>query len=265
VLDGQVDPAISSAEVAAGQAAGFQRAFRAFLADCLGRSSCPLSGSVDAAQAQVSGLLDDIDAEPLEGEPDRPVTQGLAVIGIAAALYDEGTWPVLRRALSEALQGQGPTLLALADFYSDRGPDGEFETNGIEALYAVNCLDRPDVEGLDAYRDAAEAIAPASPVFGPFIAWGNLPCASWPYPPQGEPQPVAARGAAPILVVGTTRDPATPYVWARSTAAALSSGRLLTFVGDGHTAYRRGNACIDNAVDRYLLEGQVPDKGTRCR
>jgi hypothetical protein len=83
-------------------------------------------------------------------------------------------------------------------------------------------------------------------------------------PPQGEPHAIAAPGAKPILVVGTTRDPATPYAWARSFARQLESGRLLTFVGDGHTAYRRGSSCVDEAVDAYLLEGRLPGAGTRC-
>lgn len=265
VLDGQLDPASSSAEVAAGQAAGFQRAFRAFLADCVDRSSCPMAGSVDEAESQVGRLLDDIDARPLRGEPGRPVTQALTVLGVAAALYDEGSWELLRRAFAEATRGQGATFLALADFYSDRGPDGRYTTNSIEALYAVNCLDRPEETDLAAFRAAAVEMTRTSPVFGAFLAWGSLPCATWPFPPQGSPHPIAATGARPILVVGTTRDPATPYEWARSVTRELDAGRLLTFVGDGHTAYRRGSSCIDRAVDGYLLDGRLPAGGTRCR
>lgn len=265
ILDGVLDPALGGEEIAYGQAVGFQRAFRAFLRDCVRRSSCPLTGSVDSAQAQVGRLLDAIDARPLRGEPGRPVTQSLAVLGFAAAMYDERSWPVLRPGIAEALRGKGATLLALADYYSDRGPDGRYTTNAIEALYAVNCLDRPEGTELDTYRAAAARVESASPVFGAFIAWGGLPCASWPVPAQGSPHRVTAEGGQPILVVGTTRDPATPYEWARSTARALDSGRLLTLVGDGHTAYRKGSRCIDRAVDRYLMDGKLPARGTRCR
>jgi pimeloyl-ACP methyl ester carboxylesterase len=265
VLDGMLDPAVTGPELAAGQVDGFQLAFQAFLADCVRRSSCPLSGSVAEAEAQVGRLLDEIDTQPLRGERGRPVTQALAVLGIAQALYDEGSWSLLRRALGEARRGNGYTLLALADFYADRGPRGRYTTNATEAMYAVNCLDRPESTDLADYRAAAERAARVSPVFGAFIAWGSLPCSTWPVPPQNEPHPVAAEGAQPILVVGTTRDPATPYEWATSFARQLESGRLLTFVGDGHTAYRRGSSCIDDAVDRYLLEGRLPAQGTRCR
>jgi pimeloyl-ACP methyl ester carboxylesterase len=264
VLDGMLDPAVTGQELVAGQAAGFQLAFRAFLADCVRRSSCPLSGGVAAAEQQVGRLLDQVDARPLRGDGGRRVTQALAVLGIAAALYDEASWSLLRQALGEALRGNGYTLLALADFYSDRGPTGRYTTNAVEALYAVNCLDRPEATELEAYRAHAAEVSESSPVFGEFIAWGSLPCATWPVPPQGTPHPIAADGARPILVVGTTRDPATPYSWARSFARQLESGRLLTFVGDGHTAYRRGNACIDEAVDAYLLDGRLPERGQRC-
>lgn len=264
VLDGVLDPAISGEQLAYGQAVGFQRAFRAFLADCVGGPSCPFSGGVDSAQAQAGRLLDAIDSSPLQGEPGRPVTQALAVLGFAAAMYDEGRWPVLRRAVAEAQRGNGATLLALSDYYSDR-VDGAYTSNAIEALYAVNCLDRPEPPDLDAYRAAAARAEAVSPVFGAYIAWGGLPCATWPVPAQGTPHAVRAEGARPILVVGTTRDPATPYAWARSTARALESGRLLTYVGDGHTAYRKGSGCVDRAVDRYLLEGRLPARGTRCR
>lgn len=265
VLDGQLDPAASSEEIAAGQAIGFQRAFRAYLADCLRRSSCPLRGPADRAQKQVAALLDRADAQPLRGEPGRPVTQALAVTGIAAALYDEGSWTLLNRALAQALRGDGSTLLALADYYNDRGPDGRYRTNAIEALYAVSCLDRPETKDLAAFRAAAAEVAPKSPVFGAYVAWGSVACASWPVPAQGEPHVVRAAGSRPILVVGTTRDPATPYAWSVAVARSLEAGRLLTYVGDGHTAYNRGSGCIDEAVDRYLLSGRLPPEGTRCR
>lgn len=265
VLDGPLDPASTSLEVSKGQAGGFQRAFRAFLADCVKRSSCPFSGSVDEAESQAGSLLEKVDAQPLRGETGRPVTQALAVIGVAAALYDEGSWGLLRRAFSEAQDGDGATFLALADYYSDRGPNGRFTTNSVEALYAVNCLDRPEESDLAAFRAAAVDMAQVSPVFGAFLAWGALPCATWPYAPQGTPRPIAAKGAAPILVVGTTRDPATPYEWAVAAAGQLAAGRLLTFEGDGHTAYRRGSSCIDREVDRYLLAGKLPAEGARCR
>jgi pimeloyl-ACP methyl ester carboxylesterase len=265
VLDGMIDPLVTGEQLAAGQAEGFHRAFRSFLADCVARASCPFDGTADEAQVEVAALLERTDSQPLRGTRGRPVTQALAVIGIAAALYDEGSWRLLHDALGEALAGEGRTLLSLADYYSDRGPDGRYTTNALEAMYAVNCLDRPEHDDLADYRAAAERIEASSPVFGAFIAWGGLGCRSWPIPPANEPHAVSAAGAKPIVVVGTTRDPATPYSWAVSAEKRLERGRLLTYVGDGHTAYRRGSRCIDAAVDAYLLRATLPAEGKRCR
>jgi hypothetical protein len=104
----------------------------------------------------------------------------------------------------------------------------------------------------------------ASPVFGRAFAWSLTSCRGF-APRSDQPRPVIhARGAAPIVVVGTTRDPATPYRWAVALAHQLASGVLLTRNGDGHTGYHAGNACIDDAVESYLVSGVVPQRGTRC-
>lgn len=266
VLDGALDPASSGTEIAREQALGFEVALRAFVEDCLRRSDCPLHGGRDAALASVGRLLTAIDQHPLRGDPGRPVTEALAVLGVVAALYDEGSgWPLLRTALAEAEQGNGQTLLLLADFYTDRNPGGHYTTNSNDAIYAINCLDRPEEKDPAKLRATAEQFSRVAPRFGAYLAWSSLPCGLWPYPPEGTPQPTRAPGSAPILVVGTTRDPATPYRWAQALARELQSGRLLTFEGDGHTAYRRGSRCIDRAVDRYLVDGTLPPEGLRCR
>ena len=75
---------------------------------------------------------------------------------------------------------------------------------------------------------------------------------------------IHARGAAPIVVIGTTRDPATPYRWAVALARQLDSGVLISRDGDGHTGYHRGNLCVDSAVESYLVSGTVPKDGLSC-
>ncbi|WP_316316504.1 alpha/beta hydrolase, partial [Clavibacter michiganensis] len=89
-------------------------------------------------------------------------------------------------------------------------------------------------------------------------------CGNWPYPARDTPAPVSAEGAAPIVVVGTTGDPATPYTWAEALAGQLSSGVLLTYEGEGHIAYDERDPCIVSAVDGYLLGGDPPAVGTTC-
>ncbi|WP_369056121.1 alpha/beta hydrolase [Kineococcus terrestris] len=265
VLDGAIDPSLSSEDVDLGQAQGFETALRAYVEDCLSDSGCPLRGSVDDGVAQVRALLDSLDAAPLGTGTDRELTQGLGYYGLAQPLYLQSQWPDLSDALTAAFRGDGAPLLAFADAYSRRGEDGEYTDNLITAIYAVNCLDRGEVAGVADVAAAAEDLAGRAPTFGPFLAWASLPCAEWPFPAASAPAPVTAEGADPIVVVGTTRDPATPYVWAQGLAEQLSSGVLLTFDGDGHTAYRMGvSACVDEAVDAYLVGGQVPEDGTRC-
>ncbi|MGH8869203.1 MAG: alpha/beta hydrolase [Actinomycetes bacterium] len=265
VLDGAIDPSLPSDEVTSAQAEGFDRALRAFVTDCLARDRCPLSGSVDDATAQVSALLDRIDTTPLSGA-DRQVTQSMAVIGMAAALYDEANgWPALRTAIERAKDGDGSVLLLLADFYTDRAQDGSYRNNQNEVIYAVNCLDRPQGQEVTDYEADAKAFAEVAPVFGPYLAWSSLPCAYWPVAPQDRPHEIRAPGSPPLLVVGTRRDPATPYEWAESLASQLDAGVLLTYDGDGHTAYARGSACIDEKVERYLIRGEPPAAGTVCQ
>ena len=241
VLDGAMDPAtIERRASPRQQAIGFQRALDAFLDDCLDRSACPFSGDRAAAEEQLTALFAEIDDTPLRGVGKRRLTQSLAMVGTAWALYDKGSWQFLRMALSRAGHGDGEYLMLLADSYADRGPGGRYTSNANEATYAVNCLDRPQETDVEQVRAAAAEVAEVAPFLGPYIVWSTLPCSTWPAPAQGDPAPVDAKGSKPILVVGTTRDPATPYEWAQSLADQLDAGHLLTREGDGHTRLPRG-------------------------
>ncbi|MFD6415842.1 alpha/beta hydrolase [Streptomyces sp. NPDC060194] len=267
VLDGALDPSISADELGADQTAGFQTAFAAFTEDCVARDDCPLgTGTPGAASRRLAAFFSATDAEPLATGGPRTLTESLATIGVLAAMYDENAWPLLREALADALgDGDGAQLLALADTYYERDPDGSY-ANLMAANPAVNCLDGPPAfDGPQAVEKMLPTYLRASPVFGAGLAWASMNCAAWPVKPTGTPHPIAAPGAAPILVVGTTRDPATPYKWSKALASQLDSGRLLTYDGDGHTAYGRGSACIDSAINAYLLKGTLPPVGTTCR
>ncbi|MET4924611.1 alpha/beta hydrolase [Streptomyces sp. PSRA5] len=265
VLDGAMDPSLPAAELNRDQTAGFETAFKAFAADCVKQPDCPLgTGSPADAGKRMKEFFNALDAKPIPtGEP-RELGESLATTGVINAMYDESAWPGLRESLSSAMDGDGSGLLALADSYYERAGDGSF-TNLMYANAAVNCLDLPA-----AYTEPAEvekavpSFQKASPVFGTGLAWSSLSCAYWPTKATGAPHRIEAKGAAPILVVGTTRDPATPYKWAQSLADQLSSGVLLTYDGDGHTAYGRGSDCVDTAINTYLLEGTPPKSGKKC-
>ncbi|MEW1996202.1 alpha/beta hydrolase [Streptomyces coelicoflavus] len=270
VLDGAMDPSLPARRLNLEQTAGFETAFQSFAKDCVQQPDCPL-GDKDTTPDQVGknlkSFFDDLDAKPLPaGDADgRKLTESLATTGVIAAMYDEGAWQQLRESLTSAIKEKdGAGLLILSDSYFEREADGGY-SNLMFANAAVNCLDLPAAfSSPDEVRAALPDFEKASPVFGEGLAWSSLNCTYWPVKPTGEPHRIEAAGATPIVVVGTTRDPATPYRWAEALSDQLSSGRLLTYEGDGHTAYGRGSSCIDAAINTYLLTGTAPKDGTRC-
>ncbi|MEU1817212.1 alpha/beta hydrolase [Streptomyces roseifaciens] len=265
VLDGALDPALDSERVNRDQTAGFQTAFDSFAQDCARRRDCPLGTEPARAGDRLSALFKKADATPLATGKSRKLTESLATTGVISAMYDEAAWGLLRTALRSAFLGDGAPLLKLSDAYYERDSRGAYQ-NLMYANAAVNCLDLPPAfRSPGEVRDAVPAFRKASPVFGTPLAWAALTCGYWPVQATGTPHRIPAEGAAPILVVGTTRDPATPYGWARSLASQLSSGRLLTYDGDGHTAYTRGSACIDNTINSYLLTSTPPPADRKCR
>ncbi|MFC8082510.1 alpha/beta hydrolase [Streptomyces sp. NPDC057340] len=270
VLDGAMDPSLPARRLNLEQTEGFETAFQSFAKDCVRQPDCPLGGkdtSPDQVGKNLKSFFDDLDAKPLPaGDADgRKLTESLATTGVIAAMYDEGAWQQLRESLTSAIKEKdGAGLLVLSDSYYEREADGGY-SNLMFANAAVNCLDLPAAfSSPDEVRAALPEFEKASPVFGEGLAWSSLNCAYWPVQPTGEPHRIEAAGATPIVVVGTTRDPATPYRWAEALSDQLSSGRLLTYEGDGHTAYGRGSSCIDSAINTYLLSGTAPQDGKRC-
>lgn len=262
VLDGAIDPSISGLDVSTQQAVGFENALRAYLSACVGQSDCPFAGTVDDALADLGILLASVDRDPLPGPDGRMLGADTLVTAIVAALYSEGSWSFLSTALSDVLQGDATNAFALADFYYNR-EGGQYLDNSTEAFTSYNCMDYPATE-TDADRAASDAlIAAEAPTIAPYWSGVDI-CEIWPYPPTGVREPITAAGAAPIVVIGTTGDPATPYAWSVALADQLESGVLITRVGEGHTGYNKGNTCVDDAVEAYFLSGTVPTDGLRC-
>jgi pimeloyl-ACP methyl ester carboxylesterase len=269
VLDGAVDPSQDQLSVSVEQATGFETALHSFVQDCLTRPDCPIGApgdSVEQGIAVLDAFLEDAAVEPLDHglDDDREVNRARAELGVLAALYTENWWPRVREALTDAMEnGDGTGLLLLGDDLYGRADPDEYE-NSTAALTAVNCSDSVAPREVEAYSEAAAEAAQESPMFGPMLAWGALTCAFWPeeaVAPLGE---LNAPGADPIMVVGTTRDSATPYAWSEALSAQLDSGFLVTRDGDGHTGYRMGDDCVDTIVDDYLLELTVPEDGLAC-
>jgi len=266
VLDGALDPDATSTDINITQAEGFEVALRSFTANCMRAANCPLGrgSNISAGIAKLQGLLDRATHVPLANDlgDGRPADGALLLEGVVAALYSKAYWPVLRTALQDAFGGDGTVLIQLADALLERTSSGSY-SNLADANTAINCLDRPWPHALAAWSSVAAQAKKAAPQFGEPIVWGSLPCAYWPVKSYPLPR-ITAAGAQPILVVGTTRDPATPYRWAQALSRELKSGVLLGWNGDGHTAYMMGSSCVDTIVNGYLIRGAVPRSGTVC-
>jgi len=267
VLDGAMDPTVGVFETILEQQRAFGDAARAWLGDCFTGSTCPFTHDADAAIAQINDLMAKADDRLPTNADGRKLTSSVISTAINDAMYSESSWPDLTAAFAAYMQQGDPSgFFALSDSYYDRDPStGRYMSNMFAAFPAVNCLDYPRVTDPAVIAQFNRDLAAATPigVAGP-DSLGDVQCDVWKYPATGTLDPVRGTGAAPIVVVGTTGDPATPYHWAESLAQQLESGVLLTFEGEGHTAYGQGDSCVDGKIDDYFVSGTVPEDGVRC-
>ncbi len=268
VLDGVVPPELTNEQLNLGQAAGFELATRAWAASCVESGACPLGTTVEEVMQGLRDLLAQLDQAPLTktGDPSVPLlTEGWASMGVGYAMYDQGLWAQLDDALTAVVDNHdGSKLMDMADAYADRKAGGTYTDNIMQVIYAVNCLDRPDTASLaDHERQATEA-EKVAPTWGKYLMWSSLPCVYWPVKATNPPHKITAAGSGLIVVIGTTRDPATPYAWSVLLHKELANNTLITYAGDGHTAYMRSNSCVDNAVDAYYTKGTPPTADLHC-
>ncbi|MFC8231265.1 alpha/beta hydrolase [Streptomyces sp. NPDC057287] len=258
VLDAVVDPTADTVGHARNQATGFQRALENYLKD---RGQDPAAGT-----RRIAALLERIDKDPLPTASGRELNESLAVTGIVTPLYSRSSWPSLTAALDEAAdRGRGDRLLRLADSYNGRDEHGHYDTRS-HAQRAISCADARARPTAAEARALLPEFRELSPVFGPFLAWDTAGwCAGWPVEGERDTPEASAPGAAPILVIGTTGDPATPYEGAQRMADELGEGVgvMLTNEGEGHGSYGE-SACVTSLVDAYFLEGKVPEDGRTC-
>jgi pimeloyl-ACP methyl ester carboxylesterase len=264
VLDGAVDPSLDSHELTLGQARAFEEALRAYVADCQTSPDCPLSGDVNNGVETVRKLFRSVERSPMTASDGRVVPVITFFQGFVLPLYDHRNWQALTTALDQALMGDPGGMLQLADFSAERESDGSYRSNGVAAFTAINCLDYPMKADPKTLQRELEELKEASPTFGRYLGYGGLVCEPWPYAPVLEPREIDAAGADPMVVIGTTGDPATPYEWSLALAEQLDSAVHVTWEGEGHTAYGRAGACIEEIVDSYFIDGTVPDDGARC-
>lgn len=264
VLDGAIDPSVPGALVGATQAGGFQASLEAYLEDCLAGSECPFTGTTQDALGNISTLLASLDATPLDAMDGRKLGADTMVTGIILALYSADTWPYLTMAIDGVLAGDPTVAFFLADAYNSREANGTYSDNQTDAFNAYNCVDYP-VDTQAEIDESMKLVAATAPTFAPYWGGGPSLCDFWTTPPTGTRASATAAGAPPIVVVGTTGDPATPYDWSVKLAEQLESGVLVTYEGEGHTAYNKGSSCINQLVDSFLIDGVVPTNGTTCQ
>jgi pimeloyl-ACP methyl ester carboxylesterase len=264
VLDGALDPAQSSVEQNVEQAVGFQRAFDAFAADCAPRRGCPLGNDPARATAAFQALVQPLVDRPAKAAERRTLSYPDAIAAVNQALYVQRYWPVLARGIAALATGDGTILLALADEYYQRAPNGHYG-DLIEGFIAVSCVDEQRVTDRAVQAVLARRVNEAAPFrdSGRGAVGALEVCAFWPVPPTSQPHLPRVDGLPPTLVISTTGDPATPYEAGVKLAAALH-GELVTVDGNQHTAALQGSSCVDDLVVDYLVDLRTPGAAPRC-
>jgi pimeloyl-ACP methyl ester carboxylesterase len=267
VLDGAIDPRVSDEQQNLNQLKGFNLALNNYLKDCVKNNpDCPFQSTLGDAKAKVIAFLKFMETNTLPTKDGRKLTLASATTGLIMSLYSDSYWPYLTQAFNEALKKKdGSTFILLADFYNDRDEAGNYSGNTLEANIAVNCLDNRSSADPTAMAKQNEKLLKVSPILGRYWQNGALACEQWPYPVAQRPASYSAKGAPTIMVIGTTGDPATPYEQAVALAhEVLAKGYLVTFKGEGHTAYGRSNECVSKAVDDFFVSGTLPVKEPVC-
>jgi len=269
VLDGAVDPQLDAFDTLVVQMEGFENAFRAYVEDCLGTAECPFTGTLDEALTQAKELIGSVDEAGLESSDGRELDSATVGTGVALALYSESYWPDLSAAFTDLRRSEADAIFSLADAYNDRSPDGAYGSNSNDAYVTTTCVDNDFAADTGSTLERLDEIDAAAPTIGRYIALDDfalldVACSNWPFPPADLPESYDAEGAAPILVIGTSNDPATPYAWAKSLSEQLSSGVLISVEGEGHTAYNGANSCVNSVVDEFFIEGTVPSGDPQC-
>jgi len=257
VLDGAIDPAMSTEQMVDEQSEGFESVLDDFFAWCTS-SGCPWRPAGGASAAALLALIAQSRSQPIPAGGGRTAGPGALYYAVLSALYARSYWPTLGNALAQAAAGDGAGALSMADNYVSGG-----SSNAADAETSIDCLDHPVARGSTTIPELAAQAAVKAPFFGPLLAWSEATCAVWPVPATRTPAPTTAVGSPPILVVGATKDPATPYVWAQRLAAELQHGELVTWQGENHVAYYY-SGCVRAIDQAYFVAGTLPAPGTVC-
>ena len=263
VLDGALDPSLTYSERRQGQARGFERALRNYVAWCQSGQSCPLTGDVDAGVQQIGDVFTSANQSPVpSSDPNRPVKGEDMKQIVGLMLHSpESSWSVVSEALGQVINKHDASAFRSIADQLDAQP---LVNTG--AMMGTNCLDYRVEGDMATWTAQSKELERIAPRFATVTEAGDLGCQAWGHTGTQPSKALHAKGAAPILVIGTTGDPATPHEWAVALADQLESGQLLTWEGNGHVAYSNPGhgPCVTQAVDTYLLTGTMPKKGLTC-
>jgi pimeloyl-ACP methyl ester carboxylesterase len=259
VLDGVENPTIPLLPASEDQASAFEHDLADFETNCA--QGCGFDRSPDAT---IAGVLSQAARAPLIVN-GRPLTRAEAITGIITYLYapaeDRNLEQALANAIKQAASGNGDLLLGSADDYVGRASNGTYSPLA-EANMAIACADSSAPTTLSTYVAEAQRMNAIDPHFGADTVWGSLVCAYWPFhPPAPSFHTVET---APLLFVGATGDPATPYKWALGAVPFFPGSVLLTRDGDGHVSFGK-SACADAYELAYLFKLTLPPTGTTCQ
>ena len=263
VLDAPPDPVADPVALAEDRLAGFEESLAAWAADCPRRPTCAGFG------ADPLGVLSDLvsraHAEPVVSRrpaADPAANAGHIMLAAQVLLYTPDSWPVLDEVVLDTVGGDSGGVFEVLEHAFGRDTVADGAPDPLDAGFVIECTDRRPGPSEAEIRAAAVPLADRLPFFGRWRADQLFGCAFWTADrhPVGPPvTPAASR----LLVVGTVGDPATPYAGVQRFAQAAGDARLLTWDGEGHTAYGR-SACIGEWVDAFLLRRTLPPPGTRC-
>lgn len=265
-LDGAYDPhryADAPYEYDHGQYLAVDGALDRFLTWCARNQALCRFGGTDPAAA-FDRLLAGLDTDPVRDAAGKVVANG-ATVGYNVLYNLNGglrRWPRLGDRLRQAEQRTGPLLVPIT------ADDAAF----MNANTVVECADRVFPRSSELLRYQLARHTKAAPRLGPLVAYGppgydhgHAPaCSSWPFEQASRyAGSYRASGAAPILVVGTTGDPDTPYADSVALARTLERARLVTYRGEGHSAVTRSKCATDLEV-AYLVDRVLPKAGAVC-
>jgi len=273
LLDGVIDPvkySRSSEAAVAMSGAATDGVFNQLLSLCegAGPSRCALAGGSKSPADLFRRLVARLKRAPIPAPGAKPPLNARDQLNYSDLLLSQfnqlrgpDLWPGDARGIAAALGGDGSALESEARAL--RGPDG---FAGATTSAAIQCADAPAQHGLRSWPEVIKRLTRVSFIYGPILGWWEwAPCAAWPV--RGEDNyrgPWNASTPNPILLIGTTGDPATAYASAVRSEQLLGNAVLLTHKGFGHVSFRDPSACITKAYVDYLTALITPPRGTVC-